>query len=134
MLTIGVDSHKDSLTAIAIDSIGREVGAKRVQNTPGGRDRLLKWASSLGHDECRWGIEGSGMYGRPLAQQLVRADAPVYEVPGLATSRERQGGQSARFDTNPRALGPGIRCGARGDRAPRPIPVRPCGTWLNQHR
>lgn len=92
MLTIGVDSHKHSLTAVAIDSTGREVGALHVPSTPKGRDDLLEWAQSLRAEARQWGIEGSGMYGRPLAQQLTRAGEAVHEVSGLATSRERRAG------------------------------------------
>jgi transposase len=92
MLTIGVDSHKRSLTAAAIDSAGREAGTLQVPSTPTGRNQLLEWVKALAPGEHQWGIEGSGMYGRPLAQQLARTGQRVYEVSGLATSRERRGG------------------------------------------
>ena len=92
MLTIGVDSHKRSLTAVAIDSTGRQLDALQVSSSSRGRNELLRWAGTLPLEPRQWGIEGSGMYGRPLAQQLVGSGERVHEVSGLATSRERRGG------------------------------------------
>lgn len=96
MLTIGVDSHKNSLMAVAIDSLGRELGVQQVPSTPAGRTQLLHWSRALSDSERQWGVEGSGMYGRLLAQHLAQAEEDVYEVSGLATSRERRGGIGVR--------------------------------------
>jgi transposase len=91
MLTIGVDSHKRTLTAVAVDSTGRQVAAIQVLSSPRGRAQLIDWAGELGNAEStRWGIEGTGSYGRSLAQQLSRAGGRVVEVPGIATARERR--------------------------------------------
>jgi transposase len=102
MLTIGVDSHKGSYTAVAIDSVAAEQSSVRVSNTRAGRDELVSWAKSLEprSSERQWGIEGSGTYGWPLAQQLTEAGDSVFEVPGLATSRERSGGLGVRRQKN----------------------------------
>jgi transposase len=91
MLTIGVDSHKRSFTAVAVDSMGRQQATTQVPTTCSGRAHLLDWAEALREGApLRWGIEGSGSYGRPLAQQLARRGQDVLEVPGIATSRERK--------------------------------------------
>lgn len=95
MITIGVDSHKHSLTAVALHSTGRDLDAIQVASTPEGRAQLLAWARSLAPARRQWGIEGSGMYGRPLAQQLAHLGECVYEVPGQATARERRAGIGA---------------------------------------
>jgi transposase len=102
MLTIGVDSHKGSYTAVAIDPVGAEQSSLRVSNTPAGRGELVSWVKSLQprSSERQWGIEGSGTYGLPLAQQLSEAGDTVFEVPGLATSRERSGGLGVRRQKN----------------------------------
>jgi len=102
MLTIGVDSHKGSYTAVAVDSVASERAAMRVANTPAGRAELLAWATVLEPQAGarQWGIEGSGMYGRPLAESLGGAGETVFEVPGLATSRERSGALGARRQKN----------------------------------
>ena len=79
MLTIGVDAHKRTNMAVAIDAAGREVARWRGPNSVEGWRQLAAWAATLGED-TRWGIEGAWNYGRGLAQCLVEAGAPVYEV------------------------------------------------------
>jgi transposase len=90
MLTIGVDSHQCSYMAAAIDHAGRPMTTLAVPATDAGRQRLRAWAGGLAALEPRqWGIEGSGSYGRSLAQLLVASGEAVFEVPGLATAQER---------------------------------------------
>src|SRR5919202_2807633 len=79
MLTIGVDAHKRTNLAVAIDAAGREVARWRGPHSVEGWRQLAAWAAALGED-ARWGIEGAWNYGRGLAQCLVEAGAPVYEV------------------------------------------------------
>jgi transposase len=91
MLTIGVDAHKAILVAVAVDGTGRECASTSVPTTEDGIAQLMAWASSLQpSDKQRWGIEGSGSYGRRLAQTLVRRHITVVEVPGIATATERR--------------------------------------------
>lgn len=92
MLTIGVDSHKRTYVAAAVDAAGRPIASLVVDTTAAGRTTLVQWALRLADPDgpsCLWGIEGSGSYGRPLAQQLARCGYTVFEVPGLATSHQR---------------------------------------------
>lgn len=80
MVTIGIDTHKATLAASAIDPTGRELGARTFPNDPHGHARLRRWAEGHGSDR-RFGIEGSGSYGAPLARLLVTAGEPVVGCP-----------------------------------------------------
>ena len=89
MLTIGVDAHKRTNMAVAIDAAGREVARWRGPNSVDGWRQLAAWAATLGED-ARWGIAGAWNYGRGLAQSLVEAGAAVYEVNARWTAAGRR--------------------------------------------
>jgi len=101
MVTIGVDTHKRLIVAVALDAAGQVIGDWSGDNTPDGSRHLQIWAVELGPDRV-WGIEGSGQYGRGLAQQVVASGATVYEVnprwTAAARQRARQPGKSDRRD------------------------------------
>jgi transposase len=88
MVTIGVDAHKSSLAASAVDELGRELAAITVDNDPAGHRTFRRWAGALG--PFRLGIEGGGSYGADFARGLARRGVPVVEVPGRLTTRERR--------------------------------------------
>jgi transposase len=65
MIVIGVDVHKHSLTAVAIDEAGRMLDEQTVDAANG---ELLAWASKL--DEARlWALEDC----RQLTRWLERS-------------------------------------------------------------
>jgi transposase len=107
MLTVGVDAHKRTNMAVAIDAAGREVARWRGANSIAGWRELAAWAAALG-DDVRWGIEGAWNYGRGLAQSLVEAGAAVYEVNARWTAagrrRARTPGKSDGLDAHAVAL------------------------------
>ena len=88
-VAIGVDSHKSSLAAAALDELGRVVGVKEFPNDARGHDALHQWSSAQG-DERVIGIEGAGSYGAGLAKHLIDSAENVYEVPAFLTHRERK--------------------------------------------
>src|SRR5919106_229462 len=88
-VAIGVDSHKSSLAAAALDQLGRVVGVREFPNDARGHDALLQWSKAHGHERAI-GIEGAGSYGAGLARHLLDADESVYEVPAFLTHRERK--------------------------------------------
>jgi transposase len=51
---IGVDPHKGSHTAVAVDEAERSVGELRVRSGPSQVDRLLAWAASF--PERTWAV------------------------------------------------------------------------------
>ena len=89
MVTIGVDTHKVTLAASAIDAAGRELDARTFRNDRQGHASLLRWARAHG-TERRFGIEGSGSYGAALARLVSDAGETVVEVPAVLTQRERR--------------------------------------------
>lgn len=58
---IGVDPHKGSHTAVAIDGEESRLGEVRVRATKRQCDVLLEWAGTF--PERRWAIESAGGLG-----------------------------------------------------------------------
>jgi transposase len=87
-VAIGVDTHKATLAAAAVDDVGRELASKEFANDPEGHRRLATWLGRF--DEPRTvGIEGSGLFGAALAWFLLDRGENVREVPASLTFRER---------------------------------------------
>jgi hypothetical protein len=87
VITIGIDPHKASHTAVALDESGAEVGQVRVVADKAIVGRLQRWAA--GWPQRRWAVEGAGGLGRLLAQQLVASGEAVVDVPSALASRAR---------------------------------------------
>ena len=87
-MVIGIDSHRENLAACAINELGGKLAEAVFPNTATGHRSLLSWAIGLGSVR-RFGIEGTGQYGRALAMTLVRAGEDVVEVPPALSARER---------------------------------------------
>lgn len=88
-VAIGVDSHKSSLAAAALDELGRVVGVREFPNDERGHDALLRWSRAQCHDRII-GIEGAGSFGAGLARHLLDAGEDIYEVPAFLSYRERK--------------------------------------------
>ena len=88
-MVIGVDSHKETLAACAVDDVGRQEAAAEFQNSAVGHAALLNWALQLPGDHD-FAIEGSGGFGRSLAIHLAHHRQTVVEVPSGLTARERR--------------------------------------------
>src|ERR1700754_1074255 len=78
-ITGGVDTHKDTHTAAALDGTGRVLGNGTVPASPVGYAALLEWLRSFGTLD-RVGIEGTGSYGSGLTHYLREASVNVVEV------------------------------------------------------
>src|SRR5947207_8029411 len=79
---IGIDPHKGSHTAVALDSDERFVGELLVRADRRQRERLLRWAAEF--EPRLWAVEGATGTGALLAQQLVGAGETVLDVPPRA--------------------------------------------------
>jgi transposase len=83
VVTIGVDPHKGSHTAVAPGADEAMPGQVRVRASAAQAERLLAWAQAW--PERTWAVEGARGLGHLLAQQLVAAGEPVLDVqPKLA--------------------------------------------------
>lgn len=122
MLTIGVDAHKQLLVVVALDGDGKERDGWRGANTAADWEAVRHWARAMSAERV-WGIEGSGGYGRGLAQHLVAEHERVYEVNPRLTAdirkRSRSLGKSDRRDA--RAIAQAVR--QEGAQLPRVEPV-----------
>jgi transposase len=84
---IGIDPHKGSHTATAIDPAENELGQLRVRAAAGQVDRLLAWAEAW--PERTWAVENAGGLGYLLSQQLLAAGERVLDVPPKLAARVR---------------------------------------------
>ena len=88
--TIGIDPHKATHTAVAIDDTERVLGELTVPALRDQTVRLVGWASQLDGDDSRlWAIEAAGGLGYLLPQQLIASGEPVVDVPPVLASRVR---------------------------------------------
>jgi transposase len=94
---IGVDPHKATHTAVAVDREEVELARAKVRATRNQVSQLLSWAEPLG--ERTWAIESSGGLGYLLSQQLIAAGETVLDVPSTLAARIRVLG-SRRSDKN----------------------------------
>jgi transposase len=84
---IGIDPHKASHTAVAIDPAEVPLGQLRVRACAAQAERLLGWAQAW--PQRTWAVEGAGGLGHLLAQQLVAAGERVLDVPPKLAARVR---------------------------------------------
>ena len=84
---IGVDPHKASSTAAALDEHGQLLGQQRVPATLDGYQQLRRWAGRW-PQRC-WAVEGAHGLGRALAQRLVGDGEQVLDVPAKLSARVR---------------------------------------------
>ena len=89
MRTIGVDTHKATLAACAIDELGGAVAEASFANDPAGHRAFVRWTRSVA-PEGMIGIEGSASYGAPLARSAQLAGLTVREVPPHLSRAERR--------------------------------------------
>src|SRR5439155_15603005 len=84
---IGVDPHKASHTAVAIDEHEGELAALTVRANRTQLEKLLAWAAPF--EKRTWAIESAGGLGYLLGQQLLDAGEEVLDVPATLASRAR---------------------------------------------
>lgn len=89
MIAIGIDTHKATLAACAVDALGQPLGEREFDNDPAGHRALLTWADEI-LPGARIGLEGSAGFGAAAARFLVAAGREVREVPPQLSHRERQ--------------------------------------------
>ena len=78
-IVIGVDTHKSTHVAVAINMQGARLAALSIPATAKGYQELESWSRALGKIEA-FGIEGTGSYGAGLSRALLFLGHKVIEV------------------------------------------------------
>ncbi len=98
MIAVGVDTHKQSHYAVAVDGLGQVLGDLGFAANAAGYAELEQWSQSHGDaDGLVFGIEGAGSWGAGLCQHLQRTGHTVVEVERPRRT-ERRTGKSDRID------------------------------------
>lgn len=84
---IGIDPHKGSHTAAALNEAEAVLGELRVRSGPAQLEQLVTWAAQW--PDRTWAIEGAGGLGYLLAQQLLTAGERVLDVQPKLAARVR---------------------------------------------
>jgi len=100
--TIGIDPHKATHTAVAIDESETVLGELTVPADRAQTRTLLEWAQRVDGDGRVWAVEAAGGLGYLLSQQLVASGERVVDVPPVLASRVRVlgSGRSNKNDPN----------------------------------
>ena len=89
MVTIGVDPHKQTHTAAAVDELGSEVGCRTVPARPAGNGQLLEWARGLDSERV-WAVEDVRNVSGSLERFLIdRGETVVRLAPQLMAGARR---------------------------------------------
>ena len=99
-VVIGIDPHKASHTAVALDGAEDQISRVKVRATRRQVDQLVAWAECF--EKRTWAIESAGGLGYLLAQQLVARGEEVLDMPATLASRIRvlATGRSNKNDPN----------------------------------
>src|SRR6266853_426143 len=117
MIVIGVDVHKQSVTAVAVDEAGRMLDERTV---PVGSDELVGWASAL-DSERLWALEDCRLLTPWLERQLLGLGEELVRVSPKLTVPERRAGR-ARGKSDPIDALAIARAALREPDLPRPRP------------
>ena len=99
-VVIGIDPHKRSHTAVAVNEAEHRLGQLRVQAMARQTEVLLDWADHW--SQRTWAIEGAHGLGYLLAQQLIAAGERVVDIAPKTAARVRllDSGQINKTDDN----------------------------------
>ena len=89
MIVIGIDPHKSTHTATAVDpATNTDLGSIRIDATLTGYKTLIAWAKSW--PQRQWAVENAYGLGHHLAQWLLVLGEVTLDVPTTATARVRE--------------------------------------------
>jgi transposase len=99
-IMIGIDPHKASHTAVAIDNTECVLDELRVRASAKQTEQLRSWAAPF--PDRVWAIESARGLGYLLAQQLVASGETVVDVPAVLSTRTRLlgSGKAQKNDPN----------------------------------
>jgi hypothetical protein len=93
MMVIGVDPHKLSHTAVAVDELGRKKAQKTVRARRDGHRELIAWARQACPDGRTWAVEDVRHVAGGLVRELLAAGEAVVFVPPKLMAGQRRGGR-----------------------------------------
>src|SRR3954467_13549626 len=127
-IIVGVDTHKHTHAAVAINTLGARLGAMTIPVSRTGYRDLEAWAKSFGPIRA-FGIEGTGSYGAALTRSLQANGHQVFEVGRPNRQLRHQHGKSDPLDAESAAR---AVLGGQADARPNTImrmgepPAKPC--------
>lgn len=97
---IGVDTHRDTHTAAAVEAVtGADLAVIEIRTNRNGFEELIEFADQFAAPEDRaWAIEGTGSYGAGLAEFLSQRGELVIEVDRPSRPAKRNGSKSDPLD------------------------------------
>ena len=95
---VGIDPHKQTLTATVVDPRGGIVASEHFRVSGGGHRALEAWGRQLGAI-ARWGVENAAGWGRHTAIFLVGRGYDVRDVCANRTPRSDRARQRGKSDT-----------------------------------
>jgi len=100
--TIGIDPHKATHTAVAIDDDETVLAEITIRADKDQARKLIDWAQSVNGDGRLWAVEAATGLGHLLSQQLIASGETVVDVPPVLASRIRvlSSGKSDKNDPN----------------------------------
>ena len=118
MIVIGIDPHKSTHTATALDSAtNTDLGSIRIDASITEYKRLIVWAKPW--PDRRWAIENADGLGHHLALWLLAIGEVVLDIPTTATARVRElsrGGRRKNDRSERRSSARRRQAGLSGDR------------------
>ncbi len=96
-IVVGIDTHKHTHTAVALNALGARLGAMTVPVSRDGYRRIETWARAFGPVRA-FGIEGTGSYGAGFSRALREAGHRVLEVNRPDRSARRRHGKDDTLD------------------------------------
>ncbi|HEX6786288.1 MAG TPA: IS110 family transposase [Acidimicrobiales bacterium] len=94
MLVVGVDAHKRTHTAVAVDGLGRQVAQRTVRSVTADHLDLLRWAERLDAERL-WAVEDCRHVSRRLERDLLVAGERIVRVPPKLMAGARRQVRSA---------------------------------------
>jgi transposase len=92
MVVLGIDPHKKTHTAVAVDDAGRQIATITVATSPAGHLKLFTWATQF--SQHRWAVEDGRHVAGRLLRALIGAGEHVTCVPTKLMARTRAGART----------------------------------------
>ena len=96
-IIVGVDTHKHTHTAVALNAFGARLGTMVAPASRKGYRQIETWARAFGQVRA-FGVEGTGSYGAGLSRALQKAGHRVLEVNRPDRSARRRHGKDDPLD------------------------------------